>query len=147
MIKISIKFGLILAIGLAIFFLIMHYFNLTQNYNLRVFNGVIHLAVIYFAMRTGLATGVISGENYINSVFLGMLSSFIGVALFAFFQMLFLTFNPDFMALIKESVGIGEYLNPYTASLLILVEGVAVSLIGSYIIARIIEMNMSKSGH
>ena len=147
MLKIAIKFGIILALGLVVFFLTMHFLDLSQNYNLRIFNGVIHLSVIYFAMRAGLASGVISGENYINSVFLGMLSSFIGVALFAFFQLLFLTFDTAFMNQIKESVSIGEYLNPYTASLLILVEGVAVSLIGSYLIARIIEMRMPKSAH
>jgi len=143
MLKIAIKFGLILAFSLTLFFLIMHFLNLSQNYNLRLFNGVIHLSVIYFAMKAGLASGVISGENYVNSVFLGMLSGFIGVAIFAFFQMLFLNFDTVFMAQIKEATRIGEYLNPYTASLFILVEGVAVSLIGSYIVARVIEMNMS----
>lgn len=148
MLKIAIKFGLILAAGLIAFFLIMHFFNLSQNYNLRIFNGVIHLSVIYFAIQAGFTKGIISGENYVYSVFLGMLCSFFGVALFAFFQMLFLNFNPDFMAYIKDSVGgIGEYLTPYTASLIILVEGVAVSLIGSYIIARIIEIRMPKPDH
>ncbi len=145
MLKIAIKFGLILAFSLTLFFLIMHFLNLSQNYNLRLFNGVIHLSVIYFAMKAGLSSGVISGENYVNSVFLGMLSGFIGVAIFAFFQMLFLNFDTVFMAQIKEATRIGEYLNPYTASLFILVEGVAVSLIGSYIVARVIEMNMSNT--
>jgi hypothetical protein len=142
MLKIAVKFGLILALGLTLFFLFMHFLNLSQNYNLRIINGVIHLSVIYFAIKAGTASGVISGENYVNSVFLGMLSGFIGVAIFAFFQMLFLIFDTAFMAQIKDAVGIGEYLNPYTASLIILVEGVAVSLIGSYIVARIIEMKM-----
>ena len=144
MLKIAIKYGFVLALGLTFFFLIMHFLNLSQNYNLRLFNGVIHLSVIYFAMKAGLSTGVISGENYVNSVFLGMLSAFIGVSLFALFQMLFLNFDAVFMERIRETSGIGEYLNPYTASLIILVEGVAVSLIGSYLIARIIEMNMVK---
>jgi hypothetical protein len=144
MLKIAIKFGLILAVSLASFFLIMHFFNLSQNYNLRLFNGIIHLSVIYFALKAGLASGVISGENYVNSVFLGMLSSFIGVAVFAFFQMLFLNFDTAFMAQIQQTVNIGQYLNPYTASLIILVEGVAVSLIGSYVLARVIEMRMVK---
>jgi len=144
MFKIAIKYGLILALGLTLFFLIMHFLGLSANYNLRIFNGVIHLSVIYFAMMAGLAAGVISGENYVNSVFLGMICSFIGVAIFAFFQMLFLNFDTAFMAQIKENVSIGEYLNPYTASLLILAEGVAVSLIGSYILARVIEMRMVK---
>jgi len=144
MLKIAVKFGLILALGLTLFFLMMHFLGLSANYNLRIFNGVIHLAVIYFALMAGLSARIISGENYVNSVFLGMLCSFIGVALFAFFQMLFLNFDPAFMAQIKENVAIGEYLNPYTASLIILVEGVAVSLIGSYIIARVIEMRMVK---
>lgn len=147
MFKIALKFGLILAISLISFFLIMHFFNLSQNYNLRIFNGVIHLSVIYFVMRVGLSSGAISGENYVNSVFLGMLSSFIGVAIFAFFQLLFLTFDTTFMAQIKDALSFGAYLNPYTASLIILVEGVAVSLIGSYLMARIIEMNKSGSTH
>ncbi len=143
MFKIAVKFGLILASGLIAFFLVMHFLNLSQHYNLRILNAVIHLSVIYFAMRTGLKEGILSGENYVNSVFFGMMSSFIGVALFAFFQMLFLNFDPEFMMQIKENAPIGEYLNPYTASLIILVEGVAVSLVGSYIIARVIEMRMA----
>ena len=147
MLKIAIKFGLILALGLTLFFLIMHFLSLSDNYNLRLFNGIIHLTVIYFAMQAGLKSGIISGENYVNSVFLGMLSSFVGVALFAFFQLLFLHFDNVFMAQIKAAFSIGEYLNPWSASMIILVEGVAVSLIGSYIIARVIEMNLAKSAN
>ena len=144
MFKLAIKYGLILAFGLTLFFLIMHFLGFSENYNLRILNGVIHLSIIYFVMKAGLSSGAISGENYVNSVFLGMICSFIGVALFAFFQMLYLNFDVAFMTQIKENVSIGEYLNPYTASLVILVEGIAVSLIGSYIIARVIEMRMVK---
>jgi hypothetical protein len=145
MLKIAIKFGLILAIGLTSFFLVMHYLGLSQNYNLRIFNGAIHLSAIYYAIKTGISEKVISGDNYISAVFLGMLSSFIGVAAFAFFQLIFLSLDTTFMAQIKESFSIGQYLTPFSASLIILVEGVVVSLIGSYLIARVLEIRMSAS--
>ena len=144
MTKTALKYGLILGSCLSAFFLIMHFFNLSQNYNLRMLNGVIHLSVIYLAIKAGLSEKIISGDNYVSAVFLGMFSSFVGVALFAFFQMVFLKLNPDFMTQIQESISIGEYLNPFTASLIILVEGVAVSLIGSYIIARILFRNVDE---
>jgi hypothetical protein len=69
----------------------------------------------------------------------GVLTSMVGVTLFCIFQVIYLAINASFMEYLRVSVPyIGEYLNPFTAALTIFMEGLAVSVIGSYIITRII---------
>ena len=54
-------------------------------------------------------------------------------------------FNPNFLATIQASMPIGEYLTPVTASLFILVEGIAISVIGAYIVTRVVDMGMTNA--
>jgi uncharacterized membrane-anchored protein YitT (DUF2179 family) len=39
----------------------------------------------------------------------------------------------------------GDYITPITASVFILVEGLAISLIGSYVLTRVIDMNLART--
>ena len=82
-------------------------------------------------------------SNYLSGVAMGMYSSLIGVVGFVIFMVLYLSGDSELMAHIQANTPVGDYLNPITASLFILVEGVAVSLIGSYIVTRIVDMNMA----
>ena len=141
--KIAIKYGLLMFAGFTAFFLIMHLLGQSQNYNLRIFNGVIHIGLITLAIREYRKTNPEGLSNYISGVAMGMYASLIGVLGFVIFMVLYLSGDTAFMAYIQASFPIGEYLNPITASLFILVEGVAVSLIGSYIVTRIVDMNMA----
>ena len=143
--KIAIKYGLWMLLGFTAFFLLMHLFGQSQNYNLRVFNGVIHLSIIYLAIRDFRQQNREGINNHLSGVAMGMYASLIGVVGFTVFMILFLAFSPGFMEVIKASMPVGKYLNPVTTSMFILVEGVATSLIGSYIITRIVDMNMAKA--
>lgn len=132
-------------LGFVGFFVLMHLFGLSQNYNLRMLNGFIHLGIIYLAIRDFRQLHKESIDNYVSGVAMGMYASLIGVVGFTIFMVLFLAFSPGFMTTIKASMPIGDYLNPVTTSLFILVEGIAISLIGSYILTRLIDMNMAKA--
>ncbi len=138
--KIAIKYGLFMLAGFTAFFLIMHLVGQSQNYNLRVFNGVIHIGLITMAIREYRKKHPETYSNYVSGVAMGIYASLIGVLGFTVFMVLYLSGDTEFMNYIKDSMPIGQYLNPITASLFILVEGVAVSLIGSYIVTRIIDM-------
>lgn len=144
--RIALKYGLWMFLGFIAFFLIMHLFGLSQNYNLRIFNGVIHLSLIYLAIRDYYQEYGQNIKGYLSGVATGMYASAVGVIGFSIFMVLFLAFSPAFMQVIKETMPIGKYLNPVTASIFVIVEGTAISLIGSYILTRVIDMNRANAG-
>lgn len=137
--RIVIRNGILMFLGFTGFFLIMHALNLSQHYDLRIFNGVIHLALITVAIRQYLKLHK-EDINYMATVAIGMATSMIGVTAFAIFQLIHLSINTSFMIYLQENVPyVGEYLTPFTAALTIFMEGLAISLIGSYVITRLIE--------
>jgi hypothetical protein len=138
--KIALKYGLFMFAGFAAFFLLMHLIGLSQNTYLRVFNGVIHLGLIYTAIKAYRNVYEESVENYVSGVAVGMYTSAVGVIPFAVFMLLFFALNPTFLEIIRHETPFGDSLTPITASLFILVEGTAISLIGSYIVARVVDM-------
>ncbi len=140
--RIAIWYGLIMFAGFALFFLLMDVVGLSDNYNLRIFNSLIHLGMIYLAVQSYRNLRPERVGNYISGVATGMYSSIIGVVGFSIFMLLYLTASPELMMQIKADFPIGKYLNPFTTTLFIFVEGIAVSLIGSYIITRVIDDRM-----
>lgn len=142
--KIALKYGFWMFIGFLSFFLFMHLLDLSQHYHLRILNGLIHITAIYLAIRE-YRRKFTSEFNYLSGVAMGMEASVVGVLAFAMFQLFFLTFNTEFLLGLRESISIGGYLNPYTACLFILMEGIAVGLLGSYIVTRVIDMQFARS--
>lgn len=142
--SIAFRYGLMMFAGFTVFFLLMHVMSLSQHYYLRAFNGIIHLSFIFLAIKAFQKESPPGTFNYLSGVAMGMFASVIGVVGFTIFMLLFLIGNPGFMLDLKESLPIGEYLNPVTASLMITMEGIAVSVISSYIITRVIDMSMAK---
>ncbi len=134
--QIAFRYGLWMFFGLTGFFLLMHLFRLSENYYLRIFNGVIHLGLLWYALRAWTREHHAGASDTTSGVILGMFTSFIGVVPFAFFMAIFLEFNPDLLATIKQQTPLGTYLNPITSCFFIVVEAIVISLIGSYIMIR-----------
>ena len=110
--------------------------GMVQQTELRIFNGVIHIACLYIAIRAYYKRYPENIENYMLGVAQGMQASVIGVGGFTLFMVIFLGIDPSLMKSICDNSKVGMYLNPVTASLFIFAEGVIVSLIGSYIVTR-----------
>ncbi len=145
MTKIAVKFGLIFFAALLVYFLLMRSLDLSDNFDFRVFNGLFQSVIIYLALRT-YSRKFPQDWNYLTGVITGVLTSLIGVLPFAIFQILHLNMNVGFMNHLKENVPyIGQYLNPFYASLIVLVEGMAVGMVLSYICMRIVDAMMKKS--
>lgn len=145
--KIAFRYGLWMFAGFTAFFLLMHLFGLSDRPNLRIFNGVIHMVVLFLAIRQFNEVDRQGASNYVSSVALGMYTSAIGVIGFSIFLFFFLVADPNLMEAIRTETTSGVYLTPITATLFIVTEGTVVSLIGSYIIARIVEMNYTRVHH
>ncbi len=137
--QIAFRYGLWMFFGLTGFFLLLHIFHLSENIYLRVFNGVIHLGLLWMALRAWTRRHHDGTSDVTSGVVVGMFTSFIGVVPFAFFMAIFLEFNPDLLASIQHQTSVGEYLNPITSCFFIVVEAIVISLIGSYIILRILD--------
>lgn len=143
--KIAIRYGLWMFLGFTVFFFVMHFFGFSQRYDLRIFNGVIHLSLMYLAIREYRNSNEESVNNYVSGVAMGMYTSVIGVLPFTIVMFLYLVLNPDFMANVTDNADLQRFITPLTASLFIFTEGIAVSLIGSYIETRIIDASISRA--
>jgi len=128
-----------MAAGFILYFLIMQSLGFGGNYYFRIFNAVIHLTLITWAIKA-FKDEYPDKFNYLSGVSAGILTSLIGVVPFALFMLIFLYITPDFMEGIRsEAENIGSYLTPFTASLIVLLEGIAVSVLASYVIMRIVD--------
>ncbi len=142
--SISIKMGLLMLAGFISFFLLMYFMGLGHRIELRVFNGVIHAYFLNRAIRAYYALHPENIGNYMSGIAQGMSASVIGVVGFTLFMTIFLWLNPTLMSAIRQDSQMGEYLHPFTASLFILAEGLVISLIGSYIVTRILDLTPDK---
>ncbi|MCB0633282.1 MAG: DUF4199 domain-containing protein [Saprospiraceae bacterium] len=143
--KLAFRFGLWMLLGFIVFFLFMHLLGLSDNYNLRVLNGVIHLGIIYLTIKAFRSKYPDTVSNYVSGTAMGIYVSLVGVLGFTIFMILFLSFSPDFLNELRKAMPMGDYITPITASIFILVEGLAISLIGSYILTRVIDMNLART--
>ncbi len=130
--------------GFVSFFLLMYTMGLGYYNELRIFNGVIHLFCLYQAIQGYYALHPENIGNYMMGVVQGVGASVIGVGGFALFMTAFLFLNPTLMGTIREHSQMGSSLQPFTASLFILAEGFVVSLIGSYVLTRILDTTLKK---
>lgn len=137
--KIAFRYGLLMFFSLTGFFLLMHILQLSEHFYLRIFNGVIHLSLLWLALRTWTREHHDGTSDVTSGVVTGMFTSFIGVIPFAFFMAIFLEFNPELLAGIQRQTPLGAYLNPITSCFFIVVEAIVISLIGSYILVRILD--------
>lgn len=139
MYSISIKMGLTMLIGFISFFLLMYVMGLGAHIELHLFYLVIQIFFMYKAIRGYYAGHPKSTHNNLLGVAQGMITSLVGILGFALFMAIFLFYSPNLVNTMRLDSLLGVSLNPYSASLIILTEGLVVSLIGSYVAARISE--------
>jgi hypothetical protein len=137
--NITIKYGLILFMSLASFFGIMWIFGQAGNIWLRAFNGVIHFAVLYFAISTYRRENPQTLGNYLSGVGVGMSLSLIGSLLFALFIAGIVAVDENLAQTINEEIPYGSNLLPLSAALFVMMEGIVAGLIGSYIMVRVVN--------
>ena len=128
-----------MALGFTLYFLVMLTLDLSHNYYFRIFNGLIHIGFITMAIKQ-YKKRFPDDFNYLSGVGIGITASLIGIVPFSLFLLIFLASSPEFMHALVENVElVGQYLTPFTASLIVLLEGVGISFIASYIIMRIVD--------
>lgn len=139
---IAIRFGLYFFGGLVAIFLASYLFGLAAQYQFRVINGLLHMVVIYYGIKLLRLRQPETHQNYVSGVAQGLYIGAVGTVLFAIFTSLFLFADPQLMAGLQAATPLGKALTPLTAGVFILMEGVAVSLIGSYMLTRYVDSRL-----
>ena len=145
--SISIKMGLWMLVGFITFFLLMFMMGLGHRIELRVFNGIIHISCLYLAIKSYRELHPETVGDPISGVAQGVMASLIGILGFTVFMTIFLSVDTNLMAEIRKGSPVAIYLEPFTVSLFILAEGIVISVIGSYILTRILDMKISRVEH
>ena len=161
--SIVFRYGLIMASGFIVYFIIMHLLNLSHFYRYRIFNALIQLTCIALVL---LAYKNLRPNEFgqFTGVSLGVITSIVGVSLFAMFQFLFLALNPDFMAELKQIIPsisydlksnlsttteatdsssefltkVANFLTPLSSAFIVLLEGLIAGLVLSYLVMRVL---------
>jgi ABC-type Fe3+-siderophore transport system permease subunit len=136
--RIPERYGIFIAGGFIIYFVLMFVLGQGSHVELRLFNLPILGAGVYFGLKKFKAQ---HGKhiNYFRALATGVAISAIGTFLFSVFFFFFLKLNPDFMTWIMENEPMGRYLNPYMLSFIILLEGVFSGLLVTFVLLNWID--------
>ncbi len=143
---IAFKYGLYFFGGLVAIFLTSYLLGLAANYQLRVVNGLLHMAILYYGIKELRVRQPDTHQNYVSGVAQGLYIGTVGTVLFSIFTVLFLIGASGLMAELQAATPLGNALTPVTAGVFILMEGIAVSLIGSYLLTRYVDARLEKKG-
>lgn len=140
----SIKFGLSMLFAFIAFFTVLYVLGIGQRVELFLFVGVIHFFFMYLAIQKHYKMYPEDLGNYMSGVARGMEASVIGIVGFTVFIAVFLVMDATLLTRLRENASMAEYLTPVTISLFIVATGLMSSLIGSYILTRILDISLKK---
>jgi len=136
--RIPESYGLRIAAGLALFFLVMKFSGLSHHPELRLLNLIFLVAGTYFALRKFKQTHE-DRLNYFRALVTGVATGAVGSILFAIFLFLYMQFDPGLMEAIKANEPMGRFLNPYIASFIVALEGVFSGLLVTFILINYVS--------
>lgn len=143
---IAVRFGLYFFAGLVAIFLLSYVSGLAENYELRLVNGLLHMVILYYGINQLRVRQPDTHQNYVSGVAQGMYIGTVGTVLFSIFTALFLFADTNLLSQLQAATPLQENLTPLTAGVFILMEGIAVSLIGSYLLTRYVDARLETKG-
>ena len=142
--NVALNYGVTLFMCLMGFFTLMYATGMGTHFNLRFFNGAIHFTVLYFALKEYFNTDDDKYINYFKGIAVGILTTLVGMIPFAGFQITHLALNNEFLLELQANTSLGEMLTPAAAGLVLMVEGLFMGFMSSYLIVRITESRSEK---
>jgi len=144
--RIPENYGLRVAAGLIVYFLIMKFAGLLHMVELRMFNLIILVAGIYFALKKFKETHE-DHLNYFRALVVGVATGAIGSIGFAAFFWIYVSFlDTELMAFIIANEPMGRFLNPYISSFIVALEGVFSGLLVTFILINYITTDEPTQG-
>ena len=144
--RIPENYGLRVAGGLIVYFLIMKFAGLLHFVELRMFNLVILVAGIYFALKKFKETHE-DHLNYFRALVTGVVTGAIGSIGFAVFFWIYVTFlDTELMQFIIDNEPMGRFMNPYISAFIVALEGVFSGLLVTFILINYITTDEPTQG-
>lgn len=144
--RIPENYGLRIASGLILYFLVMKFAGLLHLVELRMFNLVILVAGTYFALKKFKQTHE-DRLNYFRALIVGVATGAIGSIGFAAFFWVYVSFiDTELMQFIIDTEPMGRYLNPYISAFIVALEGVFSGLLVTFILINYITTDEPTQG-
>jgi hypothetical protein len=131
--RIPESYGLRIAAGLILYFVIMVVTGLSHHVELRLLNLLILISGVYFALKKFKQTHG-AQLNYFRALITGVSTAAIGSVIFAAFLFLFMKFDTGLMQSVIDNEPMGRYLNAYMAAFIVALEGVFSGLLVTFIL-------------
>lgn len=136
--RIPENYGLRIAAGLIVYFIIMKFLGMLHVVELRMLNLIILVAGVFFALRKFKQTHE-DHMNYFRGLVTGVAASAIGSVGFAAFFFVYVSFiDTELMQYIIENEPMGRFLNPYISAFIVALEGVFSGLLVTFILINYI---------
>jgi hypothetical protein len=144
--QIHINYGLKIAAGLIVYFLIMKFTGLLGVVELRLLNLVIQVAGIYFALRQFKRTHE-DHLNYFRALVTGVATASLGAVIFGAFLFFYMEFiDTAFMQFLIDNEPMGRFLNPYMSSFIVVLEGVFSGLLVTFVLINFVDTDAPSEG-
>lgn len=143
--RIPESYGVRIAAGLILYFVLMKVTGLAHHVELRLLNLVILIVGVYFALRKFKNTHQ-DHLNYFRALITGVATAAIGSLIFALFLFLYMKVDSNMMQSIVEGEPMGRYLNPYMAAFIVALEGFFSGLLVTFVLINYVntdEVNQS----
>lgn len=131
--RIPENYGLRIAAGLIVYFLVMKVVGLSHHVELRLMNLVILTAGIYLALKKFKNTHT-DHLNYFRGLIMGVATGGIGSLIFGLFLFIWMQVDTDMMKSIIENEPMGRYLNPYMSAFVVVLEGFFSGLLVTFVL-------------
>ena len=127
-----IKYGLLTALVLIVYFLLMKLAGQESNFALRFLNFFIIIGGCYFLLRN-MYSGPDADSSYFNGLISGVVLTVTAVITFtAFMAVYVLLIDPSFMSVLENSQIWGSHLELEQAAFAIIIEGIASGVVISF---------------
>ncbi|WMN12761.1 DUF4199 family protein [Marivirga salinae] len=122
--------GIMVFVGLVVYFLIMNAIGLVHNLELRALNIFIMGAGVFYSIKSIHKKN--KAFDYFKGIGTGMFTAVSSSLAFAIFIFIYLLSNPEFLQEIKNVEPFGNYLNAFLISFIIIMEGAGSGFFLSY---------------
>ncbi|HZY81246.1 MAG TPA: DUF4199 domain-containing protein [Cyclobacteriaceae bacterium] len=131
--KIPLNYGLKIAGGLVVYFIIMNVIGYGNHVELRLLNLFILAAGIFFGLKKFKETHE-DHLNYFRALITGVAIGAVGSGIFGIVLFTYLTIDSGFMDSMSANEQMGVHLNPYMASFIVVLEGVFSGLLVTFVL-------------
>ena len=137
--SVSLKFGVLIAVALVVYFFILRSFSLHQNPLLRLFNGIVMAAGIYYAIKYFKKSNS-NAIGYFDGFKTGLFTGFIATIIFTAFMSIYMFhLDPNFTKVLMR-----EWFSTYNQGAGVLVFIILIEGLSSTVVLTLAFMQLFK---